>query len=226
MPSTGEGKLRENGCARMSQEWMNRTYARPLPAVLIAWLLSLGVDLFLHAGLLARLYLIPSAFVLPADKAFRRIPLGYLAFLLLTAALFWICRRLDVRGIRAGWWHGFVFGVVVWGSLALGLYSISTASVPLLTAWWVGQAVELGVSGGVMGGLAAGISPRRMLLRVVLIVVALIVLTIVLQSLGVAPAMRLAAVHSEPGTTIRASAQRLSPSTAALNDLYLAQGLR
>jgi hypothetical protein len=182
----------------MSQEGMNQAYARPLPAVLIAWFLSLGVDLFLHGGLFARLYLSTSGFVLPADRAFRRIPLGYLAFLLLTAALFWLCRRLDVRGILAGWWHGFVFGVVLWGGLVLGLYSISTASIPLLVAWWVGQAVELGISGGVVGGLAAGISPRRMLLWVTLIVVALLVCTIVLQSLGVAPPMRLASIGSGP----------------------------
>lgn len=170
---------------------MSSTYARPIPTVLIAWFLSLGVDLFLHAGLLARLYLVKSPFILPADQAFRRIPIGYLAFLLLTAALFWLCRRLDVRGIGAGWRHGFVFGVVLWGSLVAGLYSISTASVPLLAAWWLGQAVELGVSGGVIGGAAAGIPPRRMFLRVLLIVGVLVVLTIALQSLGVAPPMRL-----------------------------------
>jgi hypothetical protein len=166
--------------------------------VFIAWFLSLGVDLFLHGGIFARLYLNGSGFVLPADQAFRRIPLGYLAFLQLTAALFWLCRRLDVRGIRAGWWHGLVFGIVVWGGLVLGLYSISTASVPLLVAWWVGQAVELGVAGAVMGGLAAGIPSRRMLFSVTLIVVALLVLTILLQSLGLAPPMRLAAAR--PGS--------------------------
>jgi len=171
---------------------MTSAYARPLSAVFIAWFVSLGVDLFLHAGLLARLYLAPSAFVLSAGQAFRRIPLGYLAFLLLTAALFWLCRRLDVRGIAAGFRHGFVIGLVVWGGLVLGLYSISTAGVPLLVAWWLGQAVELGIAGAVIGGLAAGVKPRRMLLWVALIVIGLFVLTVVLQNLGLAPAMRLA----------------------------------
>ena len=63
---------------------MRSTYPRPVPTVLVAWFLSVGVDLFLHGGLLARLYSVPSGFVLPADQAFRRIPLGYLAFLVLT----------------------------------------------------------------------------------------------------------------------------------------------
>lgn len=171
---------------------MHATYAKPLPAVLAAWVLSLGVDLFLHAGLFARLYLTESSFVLPADEAFRRIPLGYLAFFMLTAALYWLCRRLDVRGFRPGWWHGFIFGLVLWGSLVVGLYSISTASVPLLAAWWLGQAVELGVAGAVIGGLASGISSRRMFFWVLAIVGGLLVLTITLQSLGLAPSMRLA----------------------------------
>ena len=167
-------------------------YAKPIPTVLIAWFLSLGIDLFLHGGLFARLYLTPSPFILPADLAFRRIPLGYLTLLLLTAALFWFCRRLDVRGIRAGWTHGIGLGAVLWGALVLGLYSISTASVPLLAAWWAGQTLELGVAGGVIGGIAAGITFRRMLFGVMLIVVALFVLTVALQSLGLAPPMRLA----------------------------------
>jgi len=175
---------------------MTSAYAKPLPAVLIAWFLALGVDLFLHAGLLARLYVISSPFILPADQAFRRIPLGYLAFLIVTAALFWLCRRLDVRGVRAGWWHGFVAGGVLWGGLVLGLYSISTASLPMLLAWWAGQAVELGVSGAVIGGLAAGIPPRRMFRWVALIVVTLFVLTIALQSLGLAPSMRVATISA------------------------------
>jgi hypothetical protein len=54
---------------------VDSTYARPLPAVLTAWFLSLGIDLFLHGALLARLYP-PTGFALPADQAFRRIPLG------------------------------------------------------------------------------------------------------------------------------------------------------
>ncbi len=166
------------------------SYARPLPAVSIAWFLSVGVDLFLHGGLLARLYVVPSGFLLPAEQAFRRIPLGYAAFLVLTASLFWFLRRLDVRGLAAGWWHGFVTGLVVWGGLILGLYSITTAGIPLLAGWWLGQAVELGAAGAVIGGIAAGTSSRRMGLRVLLMVFLLLLLTIVIQNLGLAPAMR------------------------------------
>lgn len=182
----------------MSPKRVRSAYARPVATVLTAWFLSLGIDLFLHGGLLARLYLIKSPFILPATEAFRRIPLGYAAFLLLTAALFWLCRRLDVRGIRTGCRHGLVFGAVLWGSVVVGLYSISTASASLLAAWWIGQTLELGAAGGVIGGIAAGISQRRMLLWVAVIVFALLVLTIALQSFGVAPPMRLDTMQTGP----------------------------
>jgi len=177
-------------------ELMNSIYARPLSAVSIAWFLSIGVDLFLHGGLLARLYVVPSGFVLPADQAFQRIPFGYLAFLVLTAALFWLCRRLRVRGVVPGWWHGLLIGLVLWGSFVLGLYSISTARVPLLVGWWLGQAVELGAAGAVIGGLAGGLAPRRMLLWIALIVLVLFGLTVTLQTLGIAPAMRLTRIQA------------------------------
>jgi hypothetical protein len=71
-------------------------------SIAAAWVLSIGIDLFLHAGLLAHLYVEPSPFLLPAEDAFRRIPLGYLTFLMLTIGLFWLLRRLQVRGFTAG----------------------------------------------------------------------------------------------------------------------------
>jgi hypothetical protein len=52
--------------------------------------------------------------------------------------------------------------------------------------------LELGASGAVIGGIAAGIPRRRMLFWVAVIVGTLFVITVALQSLGVAPSMRLA----------------------------------
>lgn len=166
--------------------------AIPWWAVVAAWVLSLGADLFLHAGLLARLYVEPSPFLLPAAEAFRRIPAGYLAFLVLTIALAWLLGRLGVRGMVAGFRLGATAGLVVWGALALGLYSISTANLPLLLGWWLGQAVELGLAGAVLGAAAGGTAAGRIWRRVVVAVVVLVGLTIVLQSIGWAPAMSVA----------------------------------
>lgn len=161
-----------------------------LSSIAAAWVLSVAIDLFLHGGLLARLYVEPSPFLLPAEDAFRRIPLGYLAFLILTIGLFWLLRRLHVRGIRTGFRVGAVAGITVWGALVLGLYSISTASMSLLAGWWVGQTVELAFAGAVLGAAADRVSLKRVWAVVGIGVVILAAATVALQSLGLAPAMK------------------------------------
>jgi hypothetical protein len=159
-------------------------------SIAAAWVLSVGIDLFLHGGLLARLYVEPSPFLLPAEVAFRRIPFGYLTFLILTIALFWLLRRLETRGFAAGFRLAAAVGAVVWGALVVGLYSISTASLSLLAGWWIGQTVELAFAGGVMGAVANGVPLKRIWAVVGVAFVALVAATVVLQSLGLAPAMK------------------------------------
>jgi len=165
--------------------------ARILLSVAAAWTLSVGFDVFLHGGLLARLYLEASPFLLGPEDAFRRIPLGYLAFLALTLALYWLLRRLGVRGAIAGFRHGIAAGAVVWGAFAAGLYSISTVTLPLLAGWWFGQTIELGLAGAVLGASANGVPLKRIWAIVAGAVVACVAGTIVLQSLGLAPPMKL-----------------------------------
>jgi hypothetical protein len=161
-------------------------------AIAAAWVLSQGIDLFLHAGLLARLYVRPSTFLLPAEDAFRRLPLGYLTFLILSAGLYWLFHRMHVRGSSNGFRIGAVMGGVSWGALALGLYSISTATVTLLAAWWIGQTVELAFAGAVLGAAGNRVPLKRIWLIVIVAVVVLGASTVALQSLGLAPAIKLA----------------------------------
>jgi hypothetical protein len=159
-------------------------------AVPAAWALALGFDVFLHGGLLARPYVEPSPFLLGPEEAFRRIPLGYLAFLVLTLGLYWLLRRLGVRGAMAGFLHAMAAGAVVWGAFAVGLYSISTATPVLLVGWWIGQTVELGLAGAVLGAAANATPLRRVWAWVTGAVLVLVAATIVLQSLGLAPPMK------------------------------------
>lgn len=156
-------------------------------AILAAWLLSLGFDFFLHGGLLAQLYVEPTSFLLDPEVAFRRIPLGYLTFLILTSALLWLFRQLGVRGGLRGLGYGIGVGSVVWGALALGLYSISTATLSLLAAWWIGQTAELGLAGLVLGAAEQGMPLTRLWLAVLATVAIFVVSTILLQSFGLAP---------------------------------------
>jgi hypothetical protein len=162
----------------------------PWSAIAAAWVLSLGFDFLLHGGLLARLYLSPSPFLLPLDTAFRRIPLGYLAFLVLTWALWWLFRRTGVRGAREGLRLGAFAGAITWGAFGAGLYSISTASIPLVLSWWIGQSIELALAGAVLGAASGGTPMKRIWGRVAIAVAIFVVATVVLQSMGFAPPMK------------------------------------
>jgi hypothetical protein len=148
----------------------------------------IGIDLLLHAGLLAPLYDWDSPFLLSPQEAFVRIPAGYLAFGVLAGGLVWLVARLGISSAREAAGIGAMGGAVVWGALLLGLWSISSAGAPLLAAWWVGQTAELAV-GGYVGGLAlAGARVRSVAFAAVAILLTGAVVAVVLQSIGYAPA--------------------------------------
>ncbi len=162
---------------------------RVVSTILAAWLLAIGFDFMLHAGVLAQLYTRSSPFLLEPAEAFRRIPAGYSAFLLLTAALYWLFVRLDIGNWFDGLRIGLVCGLVIWGAAVLGLYSISTASPELLLGWWVGQGFELALSGSVIGSSRGGASLKSIWLKVAAAIVVLGVATVILQTTGWAPAV-------------------------------------
>jgi len=81
------------------------------------------------------------------------------------------------------------FGAFLWGSFALGLYSISTIEMGLLFGWCIGQTLELGIAGMVAGAGISGKSLRVLLKWVILFVVTMIIVTIILQLFGFAPPM-------------------------------------
>jgi hypothetical protein len=159
---------------------------RPASAVLASWLAMLGIDLVLHAGILAPLYDWGSPFLLQPEEAFVRIPIGYAAFLLLAIGLVWLLPRVGARDGRAGAVVAGVAAALGWGAFVLGLWSISTASPGLLLGWWAGQTAELAVGGYVIGALIAGVRLRRVALLVAALVATCAIVAIVLQSVGYA----------------------------------------
>ena len=138
---------------------------------LLSWLSILGFDFLLHAGLLARLYVEPSPFLLPPETAFRLIPLGYLSFLMLVLLLIWLMVKQRVQGGRDGLIYGLKLGGLIGGSLVLGLASITTAEHALLLGWSLGQMAELGIAGAVIGSSLGGMSHRRLFTRVIVFVI-------------------------------------------------------
>lgn len=164
---------------------------RLIQVTVLAWVAMLGVDALLHVGVLAGVYATPNPFLLDPDQAFGRIPLSYAAFLLQAMLLTWLCGRLDIRRGAHGVRFGLLLGAVIWGSLMLGLASIATAPPGLLVGWFVGQTLEVGIAGGVVGAGMKAERLRRLSLFVIVFVAACLLVTIVLQSVGLAPAVRL-----------------------------------
>lgn len=160
-------------------------------AVLLGWLAMLGVDFLVHGGILAGLYQRASPFLLPPSEAFHRIPLGYASFLLLSVLLVWLLAATGARGWRPGLRVGLVAGGLAWGSLVIGLASITTARWQLLAGWWAGQTVELATAGAVAGRALDGAPLGRLALKVLGIVLLLVALTLILQTTGLAPQARI-----------------------------------
>lgn len=150
--------------------------------------MMLGVDLFLHAGVLAPLYDWDSPFLLQPQLAFVRIPAGWGALLVLAVALVWLLPRLGVRRGRDGALVAAGGGAVVWGALLIGLWSISTAPPALLAGWWLGQTAELALAGYVVGAALAGGRLRRLVLLAVVVIAIGLSSAVVLQSIGYAHA--------------------------------------
>jgi hypothetical protein len=156
---------------------------RLIHAVMLGWLAMVGVDFALHAGLLNELYTADSPFLLPLERAFVLIPLGYLSFLIMSAFLVWLLTRLGISDAKNAGTFGLIFGAVVWGALMLGLLSIASADPKLLVAWWIGQTLELGVGGFVAGHVIGGADLLKAWGRVLVIFVLLVAAGILLQNL-------------------------------------------
>jgi hypothetical protein len=155
---------------------------------LLAWLAMIGFDFILHAGLLAHLYLEPSPFLVPPERAFALIPVGYLSFLALAILLTWLMARLGIQGWCRGAVFGLQLGVFVQDALVLGLLSISTARPILLAGWFLGQTVELGIAGMAVGsGYAAQGRLGRLSVKVFVFVLGAFALTVLMQNAGLAP---------------------------------------
>ncbi len=156
---------------------------------LLVWFAMIGVDFFLHGGLFAAVYVQDSPFLLSAEEAFRRIPLGYLALLATAGLLVWILQRASASGWRRGLLMGLSLGAVMGFSLALGLYSISTASPALLSAWFASQVVETAIAGAIIGQALWVRSLRRLVVAVVIGFIVVLAGTIAMQSAGLAPSV-------------------------------------
>ena len=151
-------------------------------AVVLAWLFVVGVDFFLNAGLLARVWEEESPFLLPAVDMFVRIPLGYAAFLLWAILVVWLILRVGIRQPLAGAVFAAEVGVLVAVATTLALVSISTVSATVAVAWTATQVAEF-AGLGYIGTLALRPDrPERMPLWIVGLTLALVAAGVITQN--------------------------------------------
>jgi hypothetical protein len=96
--------------------------------------------------------------------------------------------RQDVVGRLEGLVFGLKLGGLIWGSLTLGLASVSTAGFSLLCGWFIGQTIEIGIAGAVIGSALEERSLNRLSVMVSAFVISSLLIIVVLQSVGLAPA--------------------------------------
>jgi hypothetical protein len=150
---------------------------------LLAWLSVIGFDFLLHASILAPLYAEPHPFLLPPERAFALIPVGYLSFLIIAILIVWLMLKLEIANWRAGFLFGLKLGALVWGAVVIGLISISTAPHLLMVGWFIGQTLETGIAAIVVGAGLGEVKLRRLAAWVLLFVLVAIILAILLQNL-------------------------------------------
>ncbi len=128
--------------------------------IIVAWLLTVGVDFFFNAGLFGGLFNQSREPGLLSDSdLFQRIPVAYVALAVGVSALGWLFDAIDVRGAWRGARLGALAGLVV---ACLGIVSLWTAlemTGSFLVAGALVQVVEFGVAGAFLGAYRD--SPER-----------------------------------------------------------------
>jgi len=154
---------------------------------LVAWLAMLGLDFLLNGAVFAGIYQGGGPFLLAPMDAFRRIPIGYLAFLCLALGIVELTYRLGVSQAAAGLRLGLMLGAVAGVVSSLGLYSIATIEpmVALVFALVWFALIALG-SAIAARGLARR-SLRGLVIRVAAFDVFCVATVVALQSFGVVP---------------------------------------
>jgi len=158
---------------------------------LVVWLAMVGLDFVLNAGLFAGMYQEGGPFLLPPLEAFRRIPLGYLAFLILAAAMVELSFRLHATTIAAGLRLGATAGATLGSAWSLGLYSVATLTPQTALTFAAIWLALLTVAGGVAAAGLGQASLRGLTLRVIGVDLLGAIAVIALQSFGILPTLTL-----------------------------------
>jgi hypothetical protein len=164
---------------------------RRLRVTLVVWLAMVGLDFVLNAGLFAAMYQDGGPFLLAPLEAFRRIPLGYLAFLILAAAMVELSFRMRATTMAAGLRLGGAAGAAIGAAWGLGLYSVATLTPLTALAFAAIWLALLTVAGAVAATGLGRTSLRGLTLRVVGTDLLGAIAVVAMQSFGILPTLTL-----------------------------------
>jgi hypothetical protein len=168
----------------LGAETNNKVSDSFLPALLSAWLCFLVLDFFIHTILLASWWHSTESYWLPRPILFRRIPFGYLSFVIYCGMLVWLQIRILGPGpkippsLRVASVVGIAFGC----SFALGAYSVLRLPVSALFVWPLSFLFESLGAAVASSVVIRAIHPWRKLMVIVALFLVLFVLVIVLQN--------------------------------------------
>ena len=163
-----------------------------LRIILLSWLAFVGFDLFLHAGLLAFLYHEDSPAILSPLDAFYRIPIGYFAFFLYVAFLYWLIISMNFSLRNDIIKFSTIVGVFFSVSSTLAQFSILRVNEYLLLGWGIGLIIEFFICGIIIAYGLTGYSQKKLFYIVLLFDLLLFSITIIMQNVGLAPPLEIA----------------------------------
>jgi hypothetical protein len=163
---------------------------RLITITLLSWLSQIIFDFFQHAGLFAKLWIESRAAFLPPEELFKRIPLGYLSFLITSSMLVWLMVRLGISGWKQGALFGLKLGAFLSCSYVLGAASGFPIKPALLVAILFGSTAQSAITAGVVGSGVSGAHLGRLSLKLVAFLFLVLIAYFLLQSLGLAPPMQ------------------------------------
>jgi hypothetical protein len=166
------------------------TLRRLIAITLLSWFSQIIFDFFQHAGLFARLWIQSRAAFLPPEELFKRIPLGYLSFLITSSMFAWLIVRLGIFG----WKHGAVFGLKIGAFLSCSYVAGMASGFPikpaLLIAILFGGTAQAAIAACVIGSGVGGARLGRLSLKLIAFLILVLIAYFLLQSLGLAPPMQ------------------------------------
>ena len=153
-------------------------------AILIAWILFIGVDFLFHASLFAPLWKEDLPAFKPLDNMALLIPAGYTSFLLLTVLIAYLFSRIFERKppIKEAFKFALVFGALFTLSNLLGLFSYIAIPFKHLLLFNLLYFIEIIVVTLSLYAIVFSGNMKKSIWRSVLIFIILLIFGIIIQN--------------------------------------------